>query len=307
MSNAVLEVNNLTKKIKDKTIVHDVSIHIAPGEVVGFVGPNGAGKTTTMRMIVGLVSPTVGRVSINGHHVQEEFSKAMNHVGGVIEGPQLYGYLTGYQNLHHYARMATGVTKERIEEVISLVGLKNRIHEKVKTYSLGMRQRLGLAQAILHSPSLLILDEPTNGLDPTGIREINHYLRKIADEQGVSIFVSSHILPEMEQVCDRILFIQQGKIVDELSINQEDETNRNISVEFIVDESEQAKDYLNKLYPQNRVALSENKLVMDVDHESIAIINKQLVEYGIAVSGIQVKTKRLEERYLEITGGTTEC
>lgn len=307
MSKTVLDVRNVTKKIKDRTIVNDLTLQISAGEIVGFVGPNGAGKTTTMRMIVNLVSPTNGEIKINGHHVQKEFTKAMEHVGGVIESPQMYGYLTGYQNLLHYARMVTGVTKERIDEVVALVGLTSRIDEKVKTYSLGMRQRLGLAQALLHSPSLLVLDEPTNGLDPNGIREIYNYLRTLADDHGVSIFVSSHILSEMEQLCDRILFIQNGKMVDEHQTNQFDDQEGVVSVEFIVEPMEKAIQYLQKMHSDLKLAEVKNRLVIDIKPEQIAEMNKQFIGNGIDVSGVRRVSKRLEDKYAEITGGKTEC
>jgi ABC-2 type transport system ATP-binding protein len=182
--NPLLQLKNARKDIGKKTIIHDLSLEVFPGEVFGFLGPNGAGKTTTIRMIVGLMGITSGEVLINGISIQKDFEKAIQHVGAIVENPEMYKFLTGYQNLLHYARMAKGVTKERIDEVVKLVGLEKRIHDKVKTYSLGMRQRLGLAQALLHRPSLLILDEPTNGLDPAGIREIRDYLRKLAKEEG---------------------------------------------------------------------------------------------------------------------------
>lgn len=306
MSETVLEIRDLSKKVKDKKIVSDLTINISAGEIVGFVGPNGAGKTTTMRMIVNLVSPTKGEIKIKGHNVQKQFTTAMKYVGGVIENPQLYGYLTGYHNLLHYARMVTGVTKERIDEVVSIVGLASRIGEKVHRYSLGMRQRLGLAQALLQSPSLLILDEPTNGLDPNGIREIYTYLRKIADEQGVSIFVSSHILSEMEQLCDRILFIQNGEIVDEYQGDRSDGVDK-ISVEFIVEPIEKAMQFLQTTHPECKVMKRDGCIVIDLNPGEVAKINKQLIEQGVAVSGVQKVSKGLEDKYAEVTGGKTEC
>src|SRR5690606_37921093 len=151
---------------------------------------------------------------INGFSIEKDFEKAIRSVGAIVENPEMYKCLSGYQNLRHYARMIPGISKERIEEVIELVGLRNRIHEKVKRYSLGMRQRLGVAQALLHKPEVLILDEPTNGLDPAGIRELRDYLRKLTKEDGISVIVSSHLLSEMELMCDRVAIIQQGKLVD---------------------------------------------------------------------------------------------
>lgn len=165
----IVQIKNLSKTIGKKTIIDDISFDVYPGEVYGFLGPNGAGKTTTIRMIVGLISITKGEILINGISIEKDFEKAISYVGGIVENPEMYKFLTGYQNLIHYARMQN-VKKERLDAVIQLAGLENRIHDKVKTYSLGMRQRLGVAQALLHSPKLLILDEPTNGLDPAGIK-----------------------------------------------------------------------------------------------------------------------------------------
>lgn len=166
----IVQFKHTTKIIGRKTIVNDLNFDVLAGEVFGFLGPNGAGKTTTIRMMVGLIKISRGDILINGHSIASQFEQAIRHVGGIVENPDLYKYLTGYQNLKHYARMISGISKKRINEIVEHVGLKESIHNKVSSYSLGMRQRLGIAQALLHRPSLLILDEPTNGLDPAGIR-----------------------------------------------------------------------------------------------------------------------------------------
>lgn len=168
----VLELQQVKKTIKGRTIIHDLSFSVRAGEVFGFLSTNGAGKTTTIRMMVGLMKLSQGDIVICGESITKNYAKAVRHVGAIVENPELYKFLSGYKNLQQYARMVKGVTKEKIDEVIELVGLQDRIHDKVKTYSLGMRQRLGLAQSLLHNPKVLILDEPTNGLDPAGIREI---------------------------------------------------------------------------------------------------------------------------------------
>lgn len=209
----VIQFQYATKKIGRKTIVDALSFDIPAGEIFGFLGPNGAGKTTTIRMMVGLIKISKGDIFIKGQSITRNFNQAIRHVGAIVENPDFYKYLTGYQNLKHYARMVPGVTKTRIEEIVEIVGLKDRIHEKVRTYSLGMRQRLGIAQALLHRPSLLILDEPTNGLDPAGIHELRHYLKRLAQEEGVAVFVSSHLLSEMELMCDRVGILQNGRLV----------------------------------------------------------------------------------------------
>lgn len=296
-----LELKNLTKKIKSKTIVDDLSFSVREGEIFGLLGPNGAGKTTTIRMIVGLISITDGDVFINGTNVRENYEKAMEHVGAIVENPQLYDFMSGYKNLMQYARIMPGVTKERIDEVIQLVDLEYAIHDKVKTYSLGMRQRLGVAQALLHKPNVLILDEPTNGLDPQGIYDLRNYLRLLANN-GTSVIVSSHMLAEMQMMCDRVAIIQHGKLVriDEIT-NQEDEAD--VKVHFQIEgDVHQAKKVLSDMNPELDVTDSGNELIVQVsDVKSIAELNKQLVLAGVLVVGIQRKTKTLEERFLEMT------
>lgn len=208
----VVEVRNLTKRIRHKNIVDQISFELFPGEVFGFLGPNGAGKTTTIRMIVGLIGMSDGDVAINGYSIRTSFREAIRHVGAIIENPELYKHLTGMQNLKQFARMVGNLPQSRIDQIVQLVGLTARIHEKVKTYSLGMRQRLGIAQALLHKPAVLILDEPTNGLDPAGIREMRQLVRKLAAEEGIAVMVSSHLLAEMEQMCDRFGIVTEGRL-----------------------------------------------------------------------------------------------
>jgi ABC-2 type transport system ATP-binding protein len=301
MTTHTLELKNLTKKIKGKTIVDDLSFSVREGEIFGLLGPNGAGKTTTIRMIVGLISITDGDVSINGINVRENYEKAMEQVGAIVENPQLYEFMSGYKNLMQYARIMPGVTEERIDEVIKLVDLEYAIHDKVKTYSLGMRQRLGVAQALLHKPNVLILDEPTNGLDPQGIYDLRNYLRLLANN-GTSVIVSSHMLAEMQMMCDRVAIIQHGKMVriDEI---QSKEVEADVKVHFQIEgDVNQAKQVLAEMNPELDVVESGNELIVQTaDVKSIAELNKQLVLAGILVVGIQRKTKTLEERFLEMT------
>ncbi|SFA39148.1 ABC-2 type transport system ATP-binding protein [Parageobacillus thermantarcticus] len=299
--NPLLQLKNVRKDIGKKTIIHDLSLEVFAGEVFGFLGPNGAGKTTTIRMIVGLMGITSGEVLINGISIQKDFEKAIQHVGAIVENPEMYKFLTGYQNLLHYARMTKGVTKERIDEVVQLVGLEKRIHDKVKTYSLGMRQRLGLAQALLHRPSLLILDEPTNGLDPAGIREIRDYLRKLAKEEGLGIIVSSHLLSEMEMMCDRFAIIQHGRLVGIESVQELSKQAQKVLL--TVEPVEQALTVIKNAYPHMNVTPAKQGIEVSLDYEEIPNLNAALVSEHIKVYGIQVLTKSLEERFLEMTGG----
>jgi ABC-2 type transport system ATP-binding protein len=294
----ILQISNLKKKIGKKTIIHDLSLDVYKGEVFGFLGPNGAGKTTTIRMIVGLMSITDGQVLINGKSVSKDFESAIAHVGAIVENPELYKFLTGYQNLIHYSRMMKGISGERIKEVVKLVGLENRINDKVKTYSLGMRQRLGLAQALLHNPSLLILDEPTNGLDPAGIREIRDYLRKLAKEEGLAVFVSSHLLSEMELMCDRIGILQHGKLIDVQNVKDFSNDKNIPQVVFTVDNASIVLELLGE-----GTLLSADQIELSVEKEDIPATVEKLVENGIKLYGIEHKGKSLEDKFLEITGG----
>src|SRR5688572_16708166 len=194
---SALSASHLTKVIGNRTIVDSVSFELRPGEVFGFLGPNGAGKTTTIRMLVGLIRPTEGTVEICGFNLRRDFEKAMRCIGCIVENPDLYRFMTGRENLQHFSRML-GVGNGEIERVAALVNLDHRLDQRVGTYSLGMRQRLGIAQAMLGSPRVLILDEPSNGLDPAGIREVRELLRNLATERGLAVFVSSHLLGEVE-------------------------------------------------------------------------------------------------------------
>ncbi|RFB17640.1 ABC transporter ATP-binding protein [Bacillus sp. HNG] len=300
----VLQLKNVKKTIGRKDIIKGITFDVYPGEVFGFLGPNGAGKTTTIRMLVGLMSITDGEVIIKGTNIAKNFEQAVQHIGGIVENPEMYKFLTGYQNLVHYARMVKGVTKERILEVTKLVGLEKRIHDKVKTYSLGMRQRLGVAQALLHSPSILILDEPTNGLDPAGIREVRDYVRKLAREEGLAVIVSSHLLSEMEMMCDRIGIIQNGSLVGVQKVTEFVSEEASIRVQFQVDDVEKALSILSTEYPALEVIQTEKGIEILTDQEMTPRINASLVKNEIQVYGIMQLSKSLEDRFLEVTGGS---
>ena len=211
----VLVCENLKKQVKRKVIIDNISFSVDKGEVVGLIGPNGAGKTTIIKSILGLINLTEGKVTINGYNIKKDFVKAIEKVGAIVENPDSYMYLSGYDNLKITANNYKGITKSRIDEVTKIVGLENRIKDKVSTYSLGMRQRLGIAEAIINNPELLILDEPTNGLDVEGIIEIRNLIKDLS-HQGIAIIISSHNLTEIDNLCNRIIAIKNGKmIVDE--------------------------------------------------------------------------------------------
>ncbi|MGE8035898.1 bacitracin ABC transporter ATP-binding protein [Lysinibacillus sp. KCTC 33748] len=293
----IVQLQNLSKTIGGKQLIQQLNIDLYPGQITGFLGPNGAGKTTTIRMMTGLMNPSEGKVIIDGLSLQDNYEEAISKVGVIVENPEMYKFMTGYKNLLHFARMHKNVTKERIQEVVRQVGLENRIHEKVSTYSLGMRQRLGLAQALLHRPKFLILDEPTNGLDPAGIREFRMYLRKIAAEDGVSVFVSSHLLSEIELMCDRVAVIQNGKLIDIRDINVE--TSSFYYIEATP--NDQAAALLQKL-DYNFVA-ENNGYVVEIKKEDIPKLIPQFVNEEIQLFAVQPHQKTLEDQFLEMTGG----
>ena len=209
----ILKCENLKKKFGKKEILKGVSLEANAGDILGFIGPNGAGKTTTIKLILGLQSITSGSVKINGYDIEKDFTQAIKKVGTIVESPDLYMYMSGYENLKIIANLYDGINKERIDEVIKLVGLENRIKDKVSKYSLGMRQRLGIAQAILHKPNLLVLDEPTNGLDPEGIKQVKDLIVKLAKEEKMAVLISSHNLLELESFCTKVTIIKNGELV----------------------------------------------------------------------------------------------
>ncbi|GGB69105.1 ABC transporter ATP-binding protein [Fictibacillus barbaricus] len=299
-----VQIRNLTKVIGERRIVDNISIDIQKGEVFGLLGPNGAGKTTTIRMIVGLISKTNGTVHINGVDSDKEFQKAMKNIGAIVENPEMYKYLTGYENLLHYARMGEDIKLERIEEVAKLVGLDERIHDKVRTYSLGMRQRLGLAQALLRKPTVLILDEPTNGLDPAGIRELRSYLRKLAKEEGVSVIVSSHLLSEMELMCDRVAIIQKGRLMDVRLVSEMiTAPSEGTIFEIEVDNVEVAKKILNINLELQALSYDANRINVQTTKETIPDIISYLISAGVKVYTVTPKNHTLEDAFLTMTEG----
>ncbi|WP_127538138.1 ABC transporter ATP-binding protein [Paenibacillus illinoisensis] len=293
----VVRLQGVSKIISSRSLVSDLTLDISPGQVFGFLGPNGAGKTTTIRMMVGLMSISKGDIFISGHSIKNEFEQAVAQVGAIVENPEMYKFLTGYQNLVHFARMSPGITKERIAETIERVGLTARIHDKVKTYSLGMRQRLGVAQAILHKPKLLVLDEPTNGLDPQGIRELRDYLRQLTREEGITVFVSSHLLSEMELMCDTVAIIQNGKLIDVRNLKAEAGTDAQTEVAFEVNDAQRASELIQESTVQG------NMLVVRLSRDQIPDFNARLVSEGIQVYGIRNVTHTLEDQFLQVTGG----
>ncbi len=304
-SGPIVSLRGVSKRIGGKTIIDDLTFDVPRGEVFGFLGPNGAGKTTTIRMMVGLMSMSSGEIMLGGHSIKSEFEHAIRHVGAIVENPEMYKFLSGYNNLVHYSRMIPGITRHRIDEVVKLVKLENRIHDKVRKYSLGMRQRLGVAQALLHKPSLLILDEPTNGLDPAGIRELRDYLRLLTKEEGISVIVSSHLLSEMELMCDRVAIIQQGKLIDVRPIQDFADINAEQVYQIEVDAPEQALQLLQESGLAQQAQVVNGLLQLTAEREQIPELASRLVQAGIKLYSIRPQQRSLEDQFLEITGSET--
>lgn len=295
---------NVTKTFGKKTAVDNVSFDLFPGEVFGFLGPNGAGKTTIIKMIMGFFRPNEGTIIINGFNRRTHYEAAMSSIGGIVENPEMYNTLSARLNLQMYARLHDGVTKERIDEVLELVGLSDRADEPIKKYSLGMKQRIGLAQALLHKPKVLILDEPTNGLDPAGIHLLRDILTHCAHEEGVAVMVSSHLLSEIQLMCDRIGIINHGKLLQICSIDDFVNQAQSASVYRIkTSNPAKAKEILSAKYNNKITNVNDDTLDIEIEEEQINECVRTLVASGSDILGVQKLESSLEEAFLEITGG----
>lgn len=299
MSNTILKCENLHKHIGKKEILKGISLEVNSGDILGFIGPNGAGKTTTIKLILGLQNISSGSVEINGFNVQKNFEKAIERVGSIVENPDLYMYLSGYENLKLIANLYKNVDKSRIDEVVKLVGLENRIKDKVSKYSLGMRQRLGVAQAILHKPNLLILDEPTNGLDPEGIKSMRELLVKLATEENMAILISSHNLSELESFCNKVCIIKNGVIVETSSIA---DVKKEVSNGCHIFEVDNVKESQN-IFGDNAIIIDEHKIKVFIEKENVPDLVKKLVMKNIKIYSIQEDILTLEDAFLKKTGG----
>ena len=299
MQETVLKCENLHKSFRKKEILKGVSLEIKSGDILGFIGPNGAGKTTTIKLILGLQKIGSGKVIINGFDIQKNFEKAITRVGAIIENPDLYMYLSGLDNLKLIANLYKGIDDKRINEVIKLVGLENRINDKVSKYSLGMRQRLGVAQAILHKPNLLILDEPTNGLDPEGIKDLRNLLIKLAKEENMGVLISSHNLSELESFCNRICIIKNGAIVEtsDLATVKKEASDGNYIIE--VDDAKKARMIVGDISS----AQDNTHLQIHADKDNIPFIIKKLVLQDIKIYEIKEDVISLEDAFFKKTGG----
>lgn len=300
----VLELNNLTKKFDDFTAVNNLSLKVGQGEVMGFLGPNGAGKSTTVGMVLGLIEPSGGTVSIMGTQLTGNQHIVPENVGAIIENPAFYPYLSGRDNLVAHAKMVGGVTPARVDEMLKLVNLFERANDKFKSYSLGMKQRLGIASTLLTDPALVILDEPTNGLDPAGQREIRAIIPRLAAD-GHGVLLASHMLHEVEQVSDRVAIVRRGELITESSVDDLLKRGGYVDVRVSPDQFEAARDIIQRLPGVEQVTVNGEVLTAVAEPELGIEINKALVGEGIYAGEISPKRSSLESLFLELTEGAT--
>lgn len=297
---AILETNNLTKRFKNFVAVDDLSLQVRTGEVLGFLGPNGAGKSTTVGMVLGLIRPTSGSVRIAGQELVSDSSLVSEHIGAIIENPAFYPYMSGRDNLRAHGMAVGNVSEQRIDELLALVNLSERARHKFKNYSLGMKQRLGIASTLLTDPALVILDEPTNGLDPAGQREIREIIPRLA-EQGHGVLLASHMLHEVEQVSDRVLIVRRGKLITEGSVDDLLRRGGYIEISVPGSDPELALRAIRPIPQVEQVTIDNGKVIVVAPEEIGAALNRALVEHGIYASAIAPRHSTLEDLFLEMT------
>jgi len=297
----IIEIENLSKQFKDIKAVDNLNLNVYKGDVFGFLGPNGAGKSTTIRMMTSLISPTDGKIKIFGSSLNEKRNEILKKIGAIVEKPDFYGYLSAFKNLEMLGKISgKEISSKRIMEVLELVGLEKRYTSKVKTFSHGMKQRLGIAQALIHDPELIILDEPTTGLDPQGMKEIRDLIVYLSKEKNKTIFLSSHILYEVELVANRMIIINKGSAKVEGIVEELLNSNK-LRVTFEVDDTEKTKLILNNTLWINKLETELNgKFIFLMQQEEIPGLNKYLVQNDIAVKAV-IPTRSLEEYFLNIT------
>lgn len=283
----VLRVNNVSKKAKDFQILNKISFELGSGEIVGLIGPNGAGKTSIMKILAGLTKNYTGEVDLSG----------VRDIGCMIETPNFYPYNTGYQNLMYFARL-NGVGKKKVEELLELLGLRDAANKNVKAYSLGMRQRLGIAQALLKDPDVLVLDEPTNGLDPEGIYEVREYIRRIADENNITVLISSHLLGELEKMCDRAIIIKQGEIIQFMDFHNDKKEKQ---ITYVIESLD--AEAVQRIFRENGyhvVSQNDQEVRIRISAEEKYDAAKLLVSHNVVMTGLYEASETLEDTFLEL-------
>lgn len=295
----LIETNNLSKSFGERKIINNLNLKVEKGDIYGFLGANGSGKTTTIRMILGLIFPSAGQISLNGSNISKDFKKAITKVGAIVENPSFYTYLSGEENLKLMANLHSGLEKNRVAEVLEIVKLSERKKDKVKSYSLGMKQRLGIAMALLNKPTLVILDEPTNGLDPQGMKEIKDTIIQLSREEGITFFISSHLLHEVEQICSKVGILKNGKLVVQDSINELLKSQFE-DIDIITPNKEKAMELLNKVDFVKTVRYSENGIIINLPKGNSSKINQLLVSNNIEVITLTVRNNSLEKIFFDI-------
>jgi ABC-2 type transport system ATP-binding protein len=297
----IIRIRNLHKSFKDFNAVNDLSLSVYDGDVYGFLGPNGAGKSTTIRMILSLIFPTSGSIELFGKKLPEGRDEIMQHVGAIVEKPDFYGYLSAYKNLEIFGKMqGADVSKKNISKILDWVGLSERAKSNVKTFSQGMKQRLGIAQALLHNPKLIILDEPTNGLDPQGMVEIREMILRLNKEEKKTIVLSSHILSEVELIANRMVIISKGKAVVEGNVTDLLDSGQ-MQVTFEIENIEFALQVITESNLKSKLnTQKKSSFIFEIHKHEIPLLNKELVSKNIQVLSI-VPVRSLEQYFLTLT------
>jgi len=294
--------SGLTKLFGSFKAVECLDLGVERGQIFGFLGPNGAGKSTTIRMLLGLVKPTGGAANVLGYDVSVQRRRALKKVGAMVEIPAFYLYMTGRENVRMYARLSGGASESDIEDALRMVNLADRADDKVRAYSHGMRQRLGIASALVPRPELVILDEPTNGLDPEGVREVRDLVKRLGNEWGLSVFLSSHLLHEVEQTCTHVAVISKGALLAQGSV--EELLGQHFGpVEFEVDRTAEAEEMVIQHFGLRTIWSDEARFAAHLKHSDAADINRFLVENGFKVSAIERRRQTLEDVYLRLVRG----
>ena len=302
MGKTVLELKNVSKSFGKRKIIDNLNLEVQEGEIYGFLGPNGSGKTTTIKMILKLISSDSGEIKVNGFDNKKQFENAMECIGAIVENPDMYKYMSALDNLKLHARIRN-ISTRRINEVIELVGLKGRENDKVGKYSLGMKQRLGLALTLLHKPKVLILDEPTNGLDPAGIKKLRDILKEISHKEGVAVFVSSHILSEMQLMCDKVAVLDNGKIVKTENITNADNDEEVIeTVEIKVNYLEKAQTIIRDKF-QIDTKIDNKNITITLPANKLPQVIKELAVADVEIKAVIPKEHSLEDILFDATKG----
>lgn len=303
----ILKVKNLSKRYGERTVVDNLNLEVYEKDVFGFLGPNGAGKTTTIRMILNLISPNGGHIEINGINLHKDYKKAISNVAAIVEIPKFYEHLTAYDNVMLIKNFNKDIPKSRVYEVLEIVGLKGREKDKVKTYSLGMKQRLGIALTLINDPKLIILDEPTNGLDPQGIVEIRQLIKQLTEKHNKTVFVSSHLLHEVEMICNRVVIINKGKTIVKGNVKELINSDKD-QIEVSSPHRERIREICSTIKNCEFKGFTENGVLLDIEKNSSGKIINALVNAGIEVNSVANKTKSLETFFIEsIEGDKKVC